>query len=89
MVAVCLGVRKRGTVGATRPGRPDPLAAPGSPWRRPSSRAPARTCGGRALPRKAVCSDEVLGDVSRENEVSAAGGQNLAERDFDPRTFGL
>ena len=31
----------------------------------------------------------VLGDASRKNQLFAAAGQNLAERGFDPRTFGL
>ena len=31
----------------------------------------------------------VLGNVSRKNQVFAAAAQNLAERGFDPRTFGL
>ena len=35
------------------------------------------------------CAGEVLGDISRQNQVFAATGQNLAEPGFDPRTFGL
>ena len=88
-VGVRLGRSNSGTQNATRPDRLDPLKAAGSPWRRPSVGAPARTCGGRALPGKNGVLRRSFRDVSRENEVFAGGGQNLPERGFDPRTFGL
>ena len=89
MVAVWLGAQTRGTQGAARPDRLDPPSrhrrAPGAG---PPSGHPPGLVVVERFPGKR-CSDEVLGDVARENEVFAAGGQNLAERGFDPGTFGL
>ena len=50
---------------------------------------PLRICRVRVPLPETECANEVLGNVSRENQVVAALGQNLTERGFDPRTFGL
>ena len=96
------GVRREGggeTVGAGREGCRREGEGEGCGWR------PEHKGGTRAAPTEAgillricrvrepipetECANEVLGDVSHEKTVFAAAGQNLAECEFDPRTFGL
>ena len=55
----------------------------------PAVRAAATQDGACPARWKTERANTVFGNVSRQNQVFAAEGQNLAERGSNPRTFGL